>query len=121
MAKVFKNVEQVQEARAQNEDIIFNKAAALMALKSTPKHTRVSSNGSLGDLSKDILECFKAAGSELSVGQVIAMYAAAKGQEATKELKKKISDKVWGLSDKNKNNKNPALKQAADKGCYTLA
>lgn len=121
MAKVFTNVKEVEAARQANEPVLFNKAAALMALKSTPKHTRVVSGGSLGNLAKDILECFKAAGSELSVGQVIAMYTAAKGEEATKELKKKISDKVWGLSDKNKNNKNPALKQSEDKGCYVLA
>lgn len=121
MVKILKNVEQVNETRQANEPILFNRQAALMALKSTPKHTRVVSGSNMGDLAKDILECFKAAGSELSVGQVIAMYAAAKGEEATKELKKKISDKVWGLSDKNKNNKNPALKQSADKGCYVLA
>lgn len=121
MAKVFNNVQEVKEARTQNEGVIFNVQAALKALKSTPKHTRVVSGGSLGDLSKDILECFKAAGSELSVSQVVAMYSAAKGEEATKELKKKISDKVWGLSDKNKNNKNPSLKQTGESGCYKLA
>lgn len=121
MAKVFNNVTEVATARAESEPKLFNVQAALMALKSTPKHTRSVSGGSLGDLAKDILECFKAAGSELSVGQVVAMYSAAKGEEATKELKKKISDKVWGLSDKNKNNKNPSLKQGAEQGCYTLA
>lgn len=120
MAKTFNTVAEVQEVRKQNEPVLFNKVAALAALSKTPKHTRVSSD-SLGDLAKDILECFKAANSELSVGQVVAMYAAATGKEATKELKKKISDKVWGLSDKNKNNKNPALKQSAEKGCYVLA
>lgn len=121
MAKVFNNVQEVESARKANEPVLFNVQAALKALKSTPKHTRVVSGGSLGDLAKDILECFKAAGSELSVGQVVAMYSAAKGEEVTKELKKKISDKVWGLSDKNKNNKNPALKQSSEKGCYVLA
>ena len=37
MVKILKNIEQVNEVRAENEGLIFNKAAALMALKSTPK------------------------------------------------------------------------------------
>lgn len=118
MAKVFNNVQEVKEARQGNEPVLFNKAAALMALKSTPKAKRTVSGGSLGEISNNILECFKAAGkgTEVSTGQLIAMYAAATGKELDKVMKKKISDKVWGLA----HGKNPVLNHNKEAGVYSL-
>ena len=118
MVKILKNIEQVNEGRAENEGLIFNKAAALMALKSTPKAKRTVSGSNLGEISNNILECFKAAGkgTEISTGQLIAMYAAATGKDLDKVLKKKISDKVWGLA----HGKNPVLNHNKDAGVYSL-
>ena len=118
MVKILKNVEEVKAVRAENEGVIFNKAAALMALKSTPKTKRTVSGSSLGEISNTILECFKAAGqgTEISTGQLIAMYAAATGKDLDKVMKKKISDKVWGLA----HGKNPVLNHDKDAGVYSL-
>lgn len=120
MAKVFNNVQEVKEVRQGNEGILFNKAAALMALKSTPVKSRVSSG--VSGMAADIVECFKVANQPLSTQQAMAMYAAAKGVELTKELKHSLSSTVWVLSDRNSKRKSPAtLKFDEATGCYTLA
>lgn len=121
MVKVMKNVMEVQEARTQNEPILFNKVAALAALKSTPVKSRASSSSSTG-MAHDLLECFKVANQPLSTQQAMAMYAAAKNVELTKELKHSLSSTVWVLSDRNtKRKSNPELKYNSGTGCYELA
>ena len=120
MAKVFENVAEVKEVRASNEGLMFNKAAALLALKSTPVKTRASSG--VSGMAADIVECFKVANQPLSTQQAMAMYAAAKGVELTKELKHSLSSTVWVLSDRNGKRKSPAtLKFNEETGCYELA
>ena len=120
MAKVFANVQEVKEVRAQNEGVIFNKAAALLALKSTPVKSRAGSG--VTGMAKDVLECFKVANQPLSTQQAMAMYAAAKGVELTKELKHSLSSTVWVLSDRNTKRKSAAeLKFNEATGCYELA
>ena len=73
---------------------------------------------------EDLEDCFLEEAHTEAINTVVSAILAEDMKQFfqnSKELKKKISDKVWGLSDKNKNNKNPALKQSADKGCYVLA
>lgn len=120
MVKILKNVEEVKAVRAENEGVIFNKAAALMALKSTPVKSRASSG--VSGMAADMVECFKVANQPLSTQQAMAMYAAAKGVELTKELKHSLSSTVWVLSDRNSKRKSPAtLKFDEATGCYALA
>ena len=107
MVKVMKNVQEVAEARAQNEGVIFNVQAALMALKSTPTTKRGGKSSDTG-LSADIIRCVKEAGQPVSCAQVEAMYAAAKGVELTKELVHSISSILWAKSDRKKDRKTAA-------------
>lgn len=121
MAKVFENVNEVATVRQDNVKAIFNKDAALMALKSTPVKTRVSTKGE-NTMAADIIECFKVANQPLSTQQAMAMYAAAKGIELTKEVKHSLSSTIWVLSDRNSKRKSPAtLKFDKTTGVYTLA
>lgn len=121
MAKVFENVNEVATVRQDNVKAIFNKDAALMALKSTPVKTRVSTKGE-NTMAADIIECFKVANQPLSTQQAMAMYAAAKGIELTKEVKHSLSSTIWVLSDRNSKRKSPAtLNFDKTTGVYTLA
>ena len=120
MAKVFANVNEVKEVRAQNEGVIFNVQAALMALKSTPTTKRGGNNKDTG-LSADVIRCIKEAGQPVSCAQVEAMYSAAAGKELTKELVHSISSILWAKSTRNTKKSTHELNYDAATGCYTLA
>lgn len=119
MVKTFNNVKEVKEVRAQNEGVIFNVQAALMALKSTP----VSKRGGSKDtgLSADIIRCIKEAGQPVSCAQVEAMYSAATGKELTKELVHSISSILWAKSTRNTKKATHELNYDDATGCYTMA
>ena len=120
MATVCANVNEVKEVRAQNEGVIFNVQAALMALKSTPVSKRGGSSKDTG-LSADIIRCIKEAGQPVSCAQVEAMYSAATGKELTKELVHSISSILWAKSTRNTKKSTHELNYDAATGCYTIA
>lgn len=121
MAKVFANVNEVKEARAQNEGVIFNVQAALMALKSTPVSKRGGGNNKDTGLSADIIRCIKEAGQPVSCAQVEAMYSAATGKELTKKLVHSITSILWAKSTRNTQKSTHELNYDANTGCYSLA
>jgi hypothetical protein len=104
--------------RHENIDTLFNREAALLAIKNTPK--KVTRGGNLGDFKSAILQIFEAAGKgvELSLNQVKAAYEAA--TKDTTKTAKNFADNVWYLSDKNKNCKEPKLTAGASTGTYVL-
>lgn len=101
MAKTFKNAETVAQIRSENVSGCFNMIAALEAAKATPVSVRCS--GKLSQLSHDILEVLKAAGTPLTCKQI---YNALVAGDLTGYMKsvpaKKVNDYVWGLCFKQK-------------------
>lgn len=116
MAK-FQEVNEVKSTREEGLKIVFNQVAAIQALKSTPmKSTRSGGNGGghEGVFTTTLKSCIKSAKDEgvltISMAQIRAMMQASIEGEMTKAVAKRISDQVWGLSDKNKKNSAPLLK-----------
>lgn len=116
MAK-FQEVNQVKSTREEGLKIVFNQVAAIQALKSTPmKSTRSGGNsgGHEGVFTTTLKSCIQSAKDEgvlvISMAQIRAMMQASIEGEMTKAVAKRISDQVWGLSDKNKKNSTPLLK-----------
>jgi len=111
---------QVKAARLDNEPILFNHEAALLALKSAAVK-KAGARGGTSELSKDILECFevakKAGQTEVHVSAIRDMYNAAK---KTSLAAKVFADRIWTMSDRNKKNKAPVLKSCKDTGVYAL-
>lgn len=119
MAKVFANVNEVKETRTQNEGVIFNVQAALMALKSTPASKRASSTKETG-LSADIMKCVKEAGQPVSCNQVVAMIKAGSSEEVA-DIVHKVSSILWAKSTRNTKKSSHELNYDAATGCYTMA
>lgn len=97
MTKTFKNAQQVAEIRSENISTCFNMVAALEAAKATPVTTH--SSGKLSQLSHNILEVLKAAGTPLTCAQI---YNALIAGGMTDITKKNVCDYAWGLCFKQK-------------------
>lgn len=98
MVKVFKNVEEVREAREAGRAFVFNLEMATKVAKSVAPKTS-STGGKLGALNQQLVDLFKSSGEALTIGQVCAGFEAC-GAEITKDFRKAISDKCWGLAKK---------------------
>lgn len=105
--------------------MVFNQVAALQALRATPmKSGRSGGCGHEGEFMKTLKSCISSAKEEgvvqISMAQIRAMMqASTEGGELTDALKKRVSDSVWGLSDKNKKNDAPLLKGVSN-GVYEI-
>lgn len=108
MTKTFKTIKQVQQTREEGKSAVFNMVAALKAAHSTPAHAAARTGG---ELTTNILELFKQAGTALAVNQVTAALKAG-GMDITP---KKVSDKLWLMAKRN------VLKKGEAKGVYELA
>lgn len=108
MTKVFKNADEVRQAREEGSAKVFNMVLALKAAQTTPAHATPRAGG---ELKENILALFKEAGTPLAANQVTAALKAG-GMDITP---KKVSDKLWLMA------KNHVLKKGADKGMYELA
>ena len=108
MTKTFKTIKQVQQTREEGKSAVFNMVAALKAAHSTPAHAAARTGG---ELTTNILELFKQAGTALAVNQVTAALKAG-GMDITP---KKVSDKLWLMAKRN------VLKKGDAKGVYELA
>lgn len=84
MVKTFKSAQQVAEIRAENISTCFNMVAALEAAKATPVTTRGGS-GKLSQLSHNILEVLKAAGTPLTCAQIYNALVAGGMTDITKK------------------------------------
>lgn len=124
MAKVLRNVEEVKSAREEGKVYVFNRENVLAALKATPLKAGGTRGGSRsGALSKHILECVATAKdeglTELGMAQIKAMLGSFGYDITDKKVSKEISDKVWGVSDRNKNCAKPVLGKSSV-GVYTI-
>lgn len=108
MTKVFKNADEVRQAREEGSAKVFNMVLALKAVQTTPAHATPRAGG---ELKENILALFKEAGTPLAANQVTAALKAG-GMDITS---KKVSDKLWLMA------KNHVLKKGTDKGMYELA
>ena len=130
MAK-FQNPEQVADTRKTSIEFNFNMVAVKAALKATPlKAPRQSScgGGKEGAFTITLKQCINAAKEDgtllVSMAQIQAMMMATLENPITdtderKKFNKRISDQVWGMSDKNKKNTAPLLKGVAN-GTYEI-
>lgn len=114
---------QVQENREANVRVIFNKEAALMALKTAAVHKSHGGRSSNGTSKASILiECFKTAGQPLSVNQAEEMFCASQGVKLDTKLSHSLSSILWAMSDRDTKRKTPAkLKYDTTTDMYTLA
>lgn len=124
MAKTFDNVNEVKTTREEGRKIVFNMAAALAALKATPmKAGRTGGASESGALKQCILDCIDAAKNDsttqIGMSQIKAMLGSAGYDLADKKVMKLVSDTVWGISDRNKNCKQPVLKGVST-GVYDI-
>lgn len=108
MTKVFKNADEVKQAREEGSAKVFNMVMALKAVQTTPAHTTPRAGG---ELRENIEALFKEAGTPLAANQVTAALKAG-GMDITP---KKVSDKLWLMA------KNGVLKKGESKGMYELA
>lgn len=130
----FQNANEVKTAREEGIKTVFNRidlSAALMALKSTPavsKHSGSCGGGKKGIFMINLEDCIKAAKDngtvQITMNQIQAMMKTAlaspfASDDEEKSFNKKVSDKVWGLSDKNKKNDTPIL-HGVSNGVYEI-
>lgn len=112
--------ENVKNCRLVNEPVLFNREAAIAALKSAALKP-AGARGAASQLSKDIIECFelakKSGQAEVSVSAIKDMYNAAKKATLGGKV---FADRIWAMSDRNKKNKAPLLKAGKENGVYSL-
>lgn len=124
--KTFEAVSEIKATREEGKKIVFNAAAALAALKATPMHAGHTGGGAKNGALKDtILQCIATAkesgATQISMNQIKEMLGTAGYDTQDKKQMKEVSDKVWGISDKNKNCKAPVLKGVKDmSGVYEI-
>ena len=130
----FQNKEQVQTVREEGIKGVFNRidlSVALVALKSTPAVSKRSGGcggGKKGIFMTNLEDCIKAAKDngtvQITMNQIQAMMKTSlsspfASDDEEKSFNKKVSDKVWGLSDKNKKNDAPIL-HGVSNGIYEI-